>query len=1104
MKLPRFIRYVIFSIAVLLFACLSDPVLATEYPGGLLLWPAYGLYTNDVNVLDVGIVTSISVYIADAETYMGFDNNAMMLTSPAGTTRYLFDASTNKISGKNLYLTHFIDSASVSITDGIPPYPGPYRPVENFSAFNGQTMTGIWTLAVYNNALSTSNAGEVTDWSLFINEVIPPTPTPAPTPSGHCPLKQGAPFNINAPAVNSGWITFTDTHIVKKIEVNVESFWVIGANDLDNIGIYLISPQEKVVALFEKHQLSEHALAGTWFDDSSTTNIIDGLGPYVGNFHPTGNLSDFNGEDIAGVWQLLVYNDFVGTIADPGIAYMNEWAIGICPYISPIPTATIPPGVITPTPTTIPITECWDYTGGGIAWTGVTAASSGIFVGHSGVITDVDVWVTTECSASLSDIGIYLVNPGGADIALFQVGDLSDHIMYQTHFDDGAGNLIKDGIAPYLGIYHPVKDLAGFDGSGSAGTWDLMVYNNNGSNTGNISNWELHLCMEGAVPTPTVTPTPYVPPTPIPTPTATPSDEECSFTSSTSGFHVTGQNVQWETLPVSIPGNAKVERVTLKIKGFNIYAGGSLNDIGMYLKSPENTIVTLFPIRTLQDHSLSETWFDDSASKEVDEGISPYIGEWRPKDPGRLSDFYGQRISGEWQIGIYNNYYAGTDGVSWGYMFSDWGLKICQIPDPTPVPTSTIVPGACKDYPGGTFSWSGVGTTIDTINVIDYGEVTKLTARINSSCTGEFSDVKMSLKSPSGSYVTLFSEEQLQGYALYETVFDDNAEKIITDANNTPPYLGSYRPEGQFSEFEGESINGEWTLIVYNNAGSGNVEDWELTVCRVPTPTPSPICTSTPTPYVPPPPPTPILILQSGDYNGDGTSDIGVFRPSTGRWSVRSVGASWFGGLGDLPASGDYAGVGTADISIYRGTTGLWVISDVTRVYFGGSSDTSAPGDYDGDGFCDIGIYRSSSGLWAIRGVTRLYFGASGDYPVPGDYDGDWSCNFAVFRPSSGLWAVRGITRVYFGVNGDLPVPRDYDGDGSADIGIVRFPSGLWALKGISRFYFGASGDYPVPADYDGDETCDPAIFRCSSGLWAIRGVTRAYYGVCGDIPVAR
>jgi hypothetical protein len=136
MKLPRFIRYVIFSIAVLLFACLSDPVLATEYPGGLLLWPAYGLYTNDVNVLDVGIVTSISVYIADAETYMGFDNNAMMLTSPSGTTRYLFDTSTNKISGKNLYLTHFIDSALVSITDGIPPYPGPYRPVENFSAFN--------------------------------------------------------------------------------------------------------------------------------------------------------------------------------------------------------------------------------------------------------------------------------------------------------------------------------------------------------------------------------------------------------------------------------------------------------------------------------------------------------------------------------------------------------------------------------------------------------------------------------------------------------------------------------------------------------------------------------------------------------------------------------------------------------------------------------------------------------------------------------------------------------------------------------------------------------------------------------------------------------
>jgi len=1095
MKTPQYVRYTIFSIVVLLFAFLSHPVLATEYPGGVLQWPEYGLYTNDVIVPTVGIVTNVSVFIEDAQTYMGFDNNAMMLTSPSGTTSYLFDTSTHSISGKSLYLTYFIDSASESITDGFPPYPGPYRPVETFSAFNGQTMTGTWTLAVYNNALSTSNVGEVTTWSLFINEVLP-TPVPTVTPYAHCPIYQGTPFVIDIPDVNSRSITLNNPHRVGKIMVNIENFFVGGDNDLDFIGIYLISPREIIVPLFEKHQLSEHALAGTWFDDSSATNIADGLGPYVGHFHPTGNLSDLYGEPIAGNWELLVFNDF----SKPGgEAYMNEWAIEIC---EAKPTPTPPP--VTPTPSITPVAQCWNYAGDSISWIGVTTASSGIYVGHSGSVNNVEVRVSAESYDCLTNIGIYLVSPEGTDIALFQVGDLIGHIMYRTYYDDDSSNRIKDGSSPFLGVYHPVEDLSGFNGEASAGTWNLMVYNNLSTNHGNISDIELHLCMEGAVPTPTVTPTPYVPPTPIPTPTATPSDEECSFTSSTSGFHVIGQNVQWETLPVSIPGNAKVERVTLKIKGFNIYAGGSLNDIGMYLKSPENTIVTLFPIRTLQDHSLSETCFADSASKEIDEGISPYIGKWRPKNPGRLSDFHGQRISGEWQIGIYNNYYAGTDGVDWGYMFSDWGLEICQIPDPTPVPTSTIVPGACKVYPGGTFSWSGVGTTIDTINVIDYGEVTKLTARINSSCTGEFSDVKMSLKSPSGSYVTLFSEEQLQGYALYDTVFDDNAEKIITDANNTPPYLGSYRPEEQFSEFEGKSINGEWTLIVYNNAGSGNVEDWELTVCRVSTPTPSPICTSTPTPYVPPPPPTPILILQSGDYNGDGTSDIGVFRPATGLWSIRSVGTSWFGQLGDIPASGDYNGDGTADLVIFRGSSALWAISGVTRVYFGGSSDTTIPGDYDGDGICDIGIYRSSSGLWAIRGVTRLYFGASGDYPIPGDYDGDGFCDVAIFRPVSGLWAVNGVTRVYFGVSDDLPVPRDYDGDGSSDIGIVRFSSGLWAIRGVSRFYFGTAGDYPVPADYTGDGIDYPGIFRSSSGLWAIKEVTRVYHGTSGDIPVAR
>jgi len=263
---------------------------------------------------------------------------------------------------------------------------------------------------------------------------------------------------------------------------------------------------------------------------------------------------------------------------------------------------------------------------------------------------------------------------------------------------------------------------------------------------------------------------------------------------------------------------------------------------------------------------------------------------------------------------------------------------------------------------------------------------------------------------------------------------------------------------------------------------------------------------TTPTP-VPPPSPTPGgggLVLDSGDYDGDGTSDIALFRGSAGLWSVRGLTRAYFGSSSDLPVSGDYDGDGTSDIGIFRAAAGLWAIRGVTRVYYGADIDTPVPGDYDGDGRCDAGVFRPSAGLWALRGVSRAYFGASGDEVVPGDYDGDGHKDIALFRGSAGLWAVRSVSRVYFGSSADRTVPGDYDGDGTWTAGIFRPAAGLWAIRGVTRAYYGGSVDSPVPAGWTGTGADTIGVFRAAYGLWAIRGVTRAYYGTSGDIPVTR
>jgi uncharacterized cupin superfamily protein len=90
--------------------------------------------------------------------------------------------------------------------------------------------------------------------------------------------------------------------------------------------------------------------------------------------------------------------------------------------------------------------------------------------------------------------------------------------------------------------------------------------------------------------------------------------------------------------------------------------------------------------------------------------------------------------------------------------------------------------------------------------------------------------------------------------------------------------------------------------------------------------------------------------------------------------------------------SGDYDGDGKTDIGIWRSTTGYWYIyrsSDggMTATQWGSGNDVPVPGDYDGDGKTDIGIWRSTTGYWYIYrssdgGMTATQWGSGNDVPL--------------------------------------------------------------------------------------------------------------------------
>ncbi|HEY0460989.1 MAG TPA: cytochrome c peroxidase [Pyrinomonadaceae bacterium] len=264
------------------------------------------------------------------------------------------------------------------------------------------------------------------------------------------------------------------------------------------------------------------------------------------------------------------------------------------------------------------------------------------------------------------------------------------------------------------------------------------------------------------------------------------------------------------------------------------------------------------------------------------------------------------------------------------------------------------------------------------------------------------------------------------------------------------------------------------------------------------------------------------------DFDGDGKTDVSIFRPSSGEWwysksSDSQVSALQFGLGTDKIVPADFSGDGKTDVAVWRESTGEWFIlrSDDNSFYsipFGAAGDIPAAGDFDADGKADLTIFRPSTGTWFIQTLTQgtiiQNFGQAGDIPVVGDYDGDGKSDTAVYRPSTGEWwlnrSTSGVVAAQFGTSTDKPVAQDWTGDGKTDLAFWRPSTGEWFIlrSENASFYsvpFGQSGDIAAPGDYDGDGRADTAVFRPSTATWYVnrssQGLMIAGFGVNGDQP---
>ena len=314
------------------------------------------------------------------------------------------------------------------------------------------------------------------------------------------------------------------------------------------------------------------------------------------------------------------------------------------------------------------------------------------------------------------------------------------------------------------------------------------------------------------------------------------------------------------------------------------------SDLILSLISPNGTEVILSDRNGGNGDNYVDTIFTSEASTSITDGNSPFTGEFLPEED--LSTLIGTFSGGDWQLKVSDN--AGQDTGT----IDNWTLEICGSPqldlDNDGVPNeSDNCPNVantdqsdidndglgdvcdddidgdgiinandnCPETPNpdqSDFNNNGIGdvcdiecdnqTSADTpVPIADNGDDATYTVTVEIFEILIINDVNVSvniphtwvndldlfLTSPTGVEVELSTGNGAPFAQDYiNTTFDMDATIPIT--GGSAPFTGSFLPEGDLNDFNGDFSPGIWTLTVTDTFGAldgGSIEEFTLEVC---------------------------------------------------------------------------------------------------------------------------------------------------------------------------------------------------------------------------------------------------------------------------------